>query len=129
MIGVHPRPGAAGVDETAVRGVVGEEQRPEMRARALRIGPANHDEFLTVQALDLAPDAAVARLVGAVQPLRDDALDAELAGMSVEGFTAPKMMFAVLQPGRRLREQRFKAFLPGPQRLGGQILAVKEEEI
>src|SRR5829696_685455 len=97
----------------AVRGVVGEEQRPEMRTRALGVGPADHHKLLTVQALDLAPETAVAGLVGAVQPFRDDAFDPELAGIAIKGLSTHNMMFAVLQPGRG--EQRFKAFLPDPQ--------------
>jgi hypothetical protein len=80
-----PVPAPAGVNETAVRGVVGEEQCPEMRTRALGVGPADHDELLTVEALDLAPEAAVAVLVGAVQPFRDDALDPQVAGVAIKG--------------------------------------------
>src|SRR5215204_2758339 len=129
LIGAHARPSPPRVNETAVRGVVGEEQRPEMRTRVLRVGPAYHHELLTVQALDLAPEAAVAGLVGAVQPFRDDAFDSELAGIAIKRLSTHKMMFAVLQPGRGAREQRFKAFLPDPQRLAGQIRAIKEEEI
>jgi hypothetical protein len=96
-----PVPAPAGVNETAVRGVVGEEQRPEMRTRALGVGPADHDELLTVQSLDLAP---VAGLVGAVQPFRDDAFDPELAGIAIKALSTHKMMFAVLQPGWGARE-------------------------
>src|SRR5215212_7987920 len=80
-----------------------------MRSRALGVGPADHDELLTVQAFDLSPEAAVAGLVGAVQPFRDDALDPELAGIAMKALSTHNMMFAVLQPGG--------------------ALAIKEEEI
>src|SRR5829696_7225539 len=100
-----------------------------MRTRALGVGPANHHELLTVQALDLAPEAAIAGHVGAVEPLRNNALDPELAGMTVEGLAAHKMVLAVLQPGWCAREQRFEAFLSDPQRLACQVLTVKEDEI
>src|SRR5271156_5926339 len=74
----HPRSGAAGIDQLAVVCVIPEQQRSERRARALRIGPADNDEFLAVQKLGLDPDAAVARQVGLVDLLRDHAFDAEL---------------------------------------------------
>src|SRR5215212_8488669 len=73
-----------------------------MRSRALGVGPADHDELLTVQAFDLSPEAAVAGLVGAVQPFRDDALDPELAGIAIKALSTHNMMFAVLQPGGAL---------------------------
>src|SRR4051794_18008629 len=39
------------------------------------------------------------------------------------------MMIAVLQRGRCSRQQRFEAFLPDPQGLGGQLLAVQKEKV
>jgi hypothetical protein len=43
LVRVHAGPGPTGVNETGVRGVVGEEQRAEIRTRALRVRPANQD--------------------------------------------------------------------------------------
>jgi hypothetical protein len=64
---------AAGEDQPAVGRVVAEEQNAEMRPAALWIGPADHDEFLPVEALRLDPDAAVAGRIGRVDLLRDQA--------------------------------------------------------
>ena len=45
----------AGVSEPSVRIVIAEQQRAETRPRALGIGPADHHEFLAVEAFDLEP--------------------------------------------------------------------------
>jgi hypothetical protein len=47
---------------------MGEQERTEIWARALRIGPADHDKLLAVQALDLEPQAAVAGRVRRIGP-------------------------------------------------------------
>ena len=64
--------GAAGIDQPAVGIVIGEQQRAEIRSPAFRVGPADDDEFLAVEAFD-APQAAVAGRVGCIGALRDDA--------------------------------------------------------
>jgi hypothetical protein len=51
----HPSAHAAGIDELAVIGVVAKQQRPEIRTRSFGVGPANDDEFLTVQPFCFAP--------------------------------------------------------------------------
>ena len=45
----------------------GEQQRPEPRAAPFRIGPADHHEFLAVQAFHFEPQAAVTRGVGRIR--------------------------------------------------------------
>jgi len=59
----HSRADAPGIDELAVIRVVAEQERAKMRPRAFRVGPADHHEFLPVDALSLAPQAAIARRV------------------------------------------------------------------
>ena len=50
----------AGVHEAAVGIVIGEQQGAEQRAPAFRVGPADDQEFLAIQAFDLEPQAAIA---------------------------------------------------------------------
>jgi hypothetical protein len=75
----HSRAHPAGIDELAVIGVVPQKQRPEMRSRALRIGPADDDELLAVEPFGLAPKAAVSWRIGRVDRLGDRAVKTELA--------------------------------------------------
>ena len=44
-------------------------------------GPADHDEFLAVQAFHFEPQAAIAGSVGRIDPLRDDPFNFQGAGM------------------------------------------------
>ena len=50
-----------------------------MRPRSFRVRPSDDDEFLAVERLSFAPEAAVTRRVRRVDRLRDDALETELA--------------------------------------------------
>jgi len=59
----------------SVRIVVGEQQRAEPRPRPFGIGPADHHEFLALQAFDVDPEAAIAGCVGRIGALGDDALE------------------------------------------------------
>jgi hypothetical protein len=76
--------GAAGIDQPAVRIVVGEQQRAEPRPPPFRIGPADHQKFLAVEAFDLEPQAAIARRVGGIGAFRDDAPELQFAGLLME---------------------------------------------
>jgi hypothetical protein len=46
-----------GVHQTAVRRVIGEQQRAYVRPAALRVRPADHDELFPIQALGFQPRA------------------------------------------------------------------------
>jgi hypothetical protein len=46
-----------------------EKQRTELLAAPFALGPADHHEFLPVEAFRLHPDAAIARRIGLVDPL------------------------------------------------------------
>jgi hypothetical protein len=64
-----------------------------VRAAALRVGPANDDEFLAVTApTDLAAGAA------RIDPLRNDALNPQLAGLSEKIRALTNAMIAVVKP-------------------------------
>jgi hypothetical protein len=52
-----------------------------MRALSFWIRPADDHEFLAVQRLGFAPQAAVSRRIGRIDRLRDDAFKTELAGV------------------------------------------------
>jgi hypothetical protein len=47
--------GTPGIDQPAFIGVVAEQQRAEERPRPLRIGEADNDELLAVEAFRLPP--------------------------------------------------------------------------
>ena len=57
---VIARADAAGIDQPSAVIVVAEQQGAERRAPAFRIGPADDDELLAVEKLDLDPDPAIA---------------------------------------------------------------------
>ena len=67
---------------------------PRRLMSTLWVGPADHDEFLAVQALDLEPGPAV-RLIATINPLRDDPFKAVLAGDLVERRPMVDLMVAV----------------------------------
>jgi hypothetical protein len=55
----HPCAHATAVYELAAVGIVAEQQRPEIRPRHFRVGPADDDELLAAERLGLAPEAAI----------------------------------------------------------------------
>ena len=125
----HPGADAAGIDQSlSVRRVVAEQQRPDPMPAALRIAPADDDKFLPVEALGLQPGAPVG-LVPAVDPLRDDALQAALAGQTVEGRATADLMIAVPERRRRAVQQFFQPGLAVDQGQPGDVLAVDEQQI
>jgi hypothetical protein len=63
---------------------------------ALR-GPADHDKFLAVKAFDLEPEATIARSVGGLGALRDDALKRRLAGLLLERVAVSHLVIAIVQ--------------------------------
>ena len=77
-----------------------------MRARAFWIGPADHDEFLSVEAFGFAPEAAVARRIGRVDRLGDDALEAQFAGVLEDKLAVAGDVVIVLKAGRALDERQ-----------------------
>jgi hypothetical protein len=105
--------GAAGIDQPSVRIVVGEQQRAEPRSPPLRVGPADHDEFLALEAFDLEPQAAVAGRVCRIGAFRDDALELEFAGLLVEGRALAAVVIAVVQRRRDVRQQGSEPRLGG----------------
>ena len=54
--------------------------RPEPRTRALKIGPADDHELLSVLAFDLDPQAAIAGRIECIRAFGDDALQRQLLG-------------------------------------------------
>ena len=81
---IHAGAGTAGIDQLAVRRVIAQQQRAEIRTPTLGIGEADDDKFILVDAFRLPPDAAVTGLVRRIDAFRDDALDIVLAGRVVE---------------------------------------------
>src|SRR5262249_4720299 len=96
---------AARVEKLAVLVVVGQQQGAEVRPASGWLGPANNNELLAVQALHFEPEAPIARNVRPVDPLRDDAFDAQAAGLLVKTRAVADNMIAKSQPRDRAGEQ------------------------
>ena len=62
----HSRTHAAGIDEPTVVGAVAKQKRAEMRPRSFRIGPADDNEFLPVEAFRFAPQASISGSIGCI---------------------------------------------------------------
>ena len=58
--GVDDGVGVAGIDQTCVGIVIGEQQGDEPRSPSFGIGPADNHEFLAVEGFDLAPQPVIA---------------------------------------------------------------------
>jgi hypothetical protein len=112
-----------------LRIVVSEQERADEMTRALRVRPSHDDELGAVETLGLDPRAAVAREVGPVNPLGDDALQAVLAGRTPESLAFAALMLAVGDTGRLLLEQRGKPLLPFKERKLRNILPIEVEEV
>ena len=95
----HAGADAAGIDEPAVVGVVAEQEGAEMGPCSLRIGPADDNEFLAVEAFGFAPQAPVSGRIGRIDRLGNDALESKLAGMPADEFSVACLMVVELKPG------------------------------
>jgi hypothetical protein len=98
----HSSSDPAGVQETAVVIVTGEEKRAEIGSRPFGGGPAGDDEFAAVEAFRFDPGAAVAWEIGPVEALGDDAFEAVAAGGAAERLAVAGLMGAKVDGrGRR----------------------------
>jgi hypothetical protein len=124
----HSRAHAAGIDEFALIRVVAEQQRPEMRPRPFRVGPADDDELLAVQSFGFAPEAAVSRRIGGVDRLGDDALETELAGVLQDELAVSGIVAIELKAGL-ICDQRLEQRLALDERQARNVPAAKVQEI
>ena len=108
---------AAGVDQLAVVSIVAAQERAEMRPRAFRVGPANDNELLAVEAFGFSPQSSVARRVGCADRFGDDALEAKFAGVPSDQLSIARLM-AVELKARDFREQWLKKPLTS---MGGRL--------
>jgi hypothetical protein len=120
----HAGAGTAGIEQAVVFGVVAQQQGADVRSAALRIGPADNNELLAVEALGLDPDPAVPWSLGTIDLLGDGALQAQLAGLCAEGRTLTDNVFAVAQAAHLLLEQPLQSFLALDQRQLGRAHAI-----
>ena len=107
----HPGPDTPRVDQAAIRLVVAEQQRTDEMPRALRVRPSDDDKLRAVEALAFDPGATIARQIGPVCPLGDDALKGVLAGGPPERLAVAALMLAVDDPGGRILEERCQPIL------------------
>ena len=89
--------------------VVADQQRSEPRARAVGIGPAQHDELLLVHALELRPVLRAPVRVGSRGRLRDQALPTLLAGGAERDLA---LLVQVLGETDRVRRRRSRGAGP-----------------
>src|SRR4051794_19725976 len=68
---VDPGAGASGVMQAASIIVVAEQQRPEIRAAALRVAPADHDKLVSAEAFGFSPQPMLARHIRRIGALRN----------------------------------------------------------
>src|SRR5262249_6415353 len=117
----------AGVDEAAVV-VDAPEQRTDPDARALRLGVAADHDLLLLETLDLEPVGTARAAIRRIAPLGDDALDAELAGVSQEIRARADDVIAEAQDGRfvsRPAQQPLERRLPVLEPRARQVPAVE----
>jgi hypothetical protein len=74
-----------------------QQHRPDIGARAFGIGPSDDDKLLAIEALGLEPQAAIARHIRRVSPLRHDAFQAALANLCMKRPAATDLMIRVEQ--------------------------------
>ncbi len=108
--------------------IVAEQERAEVRPRAFRIGPTDDDEFLTIEAFGLAPEAPIARRVSAVDRLGDDALESELAGVPPDHLAVARLVIVELKAGNAGDERLQKRFALDERQARG-VQAVKMQAI
>jgi hypothetical protein len=95
----HAGSDPAGVEETLVVVVIGEEKGAEIGSRPFGVGPAGDDEFAAVEAFRFGPGAAVAWEIGPVEALGDDAFEAVAASGSAERLAVAGLMGAEVDAG------------------------------
>jgi adenylate cyclase len=120
---------ASRIEQPASLGVVAKKQGAEVRTAAARFRPADDNELLAVQALGLEPQAAIARNVGLVDPLRHHALYAQLAGLLAEARTVTHDVIGEAQTTDLALEQGPQPFLALDQGQPGGVLAVQEQQV
>src|SRR5271156_3890449 len=106
-----PVPGATSVVQASIFGVVTQQQRADVPPASLGVGPADDYKLLSIEALRLDPDPAVARCVWSVGSLGDDAFQTQLAGVLTETRAVTSNMLVVPQPLDLLLKQPLEPLL------------------
>ena len=110
--------------------MIAEQQGAEAVSAAGRIGEADDDELVLVQAFDLEPIGAAAGPVRLVAALGDRALDLVVAGLRKEIGATADLMVAVADHVRPIvRHDLGERLLALLQRKAGEIEAVEIEQI
>src|SRR5215469_6342718 len=99
-------------------------------ALAFRVGKADDDDFLAVAAFDLEPAATAPGPIGCVAALRDDAFEAEAAGLAKNRRSLALLVVAVAQYTRSvLRNDVGECGLAVFERCPGKVPAVTIKEV
>src|SRR5271166_5677341 len=97
--------------------------------RALRVRSSNDNELGAVEALAFDPGATIARQIGPVGALGDDALKAMLADGPPESLAVASLMLAVDDPNGRVVQECRQPVLAFEKREARHVLAVKLEKV
>jgi hypothetical protein len=99
------RPYAARIDQSAVRLVVAEQQRAIKGRATSGVRPPDNDELGSIEAqnaqgfgLALNPGVAIAGMIGAIEPLRDNAFEAMFARRPAKSFAIAAFLIAIAAP-------------------------------
>jgi hypothetical protein len=98
----HARADAAHVDQMTIRLEVTEQEGSDIRPRSFGVRPSHDDKLGPVEALRLDPRSTVARQIGAIEPLGDDAFEPVLAGRPPENLAVA----AFVPSARSIRQGR-----------------------
>ena len=109
QLGVKSRADLAGVGELAL--ILHREKQRAEAAPLVALRPADDDEFLALDALDLEPVARPGAAVGRTGLLGDDALAAHPADLAEQLLSAADDVVAIKDRRRDALEQRRKPFL------------------
>ena len=127
LLPVRTTPPTARAIPTIIR-VIAEQERAEVGTRSLGFGPADDDEFLAIKAFGLAPETPVARRIGCIDRLGDDAFEPEFASMFADQLAVAHLVIVELKAGNAL-DQGFEKRLALDERQAGGVPAIKMQKI
>ena len=100
-----------------------------MRPAPGRIGPADDDELLAIEALRLYPEPAIAGRIGPVDPLRDRTFETQPAGLGPKARAVPQHVLAEAQRRKVLLEQALQPLLALDERQRGGARALEMQQV
>lgn len=115
------------MSQSAVIGVIAEKQRADRRMVPGRVCPTDDDEFLAVETFRLHPQAAIARRVRAVDPLRDSALTRQPTRVLAKGGAISDHVLAEAKLRHVGRKQCLQPFLALDERQARRVFVLVDQ--